>query len=189
MKIFPLLLLCLFVVGCTDRSNQARLAAIEEKNKRLMDESILLRQDMAQLKADMRKDEEAVLFLLTKINEPDGTKPASISGTTKGFELAKTEYGSFLVSLINVEPYLDGFKVTLSIGNPLDADVTDGTISIKFGTSATDSLSTVSQAIDQPIAGGRWTDVVVAIAPARAEQLGYMGVSLDPTGMLLHQVQ
>jgi len=189
VRISLLLVLCLFVAGCTDKANRARLAALEERNKRLVDEGILLRQDMGQLKSDMKKDEEAVLFLLARITEADGAKPASLSGTTKGFELAKTEYGSFLVSLAGVEPYLDGFRVTLSIGNPLDADITDGTISIKFGTSPTDTLRTVSQNIDEPIAGGHWTNTVVIIAPAKAEQLDYMGVSLNPTGMLLHAVQ
>jgi hypothetical protein len=189
MKAFFLLALSLLVSGCTDRSDRARMAAIEEKNKRLEDGSILLRQDISQLKSDVKKDEEAVLFLLGKINETDGIKPASLSGTTKGFELARTDYGSFLVSLVDVQPYLDGYKVTLSIGNPLDADVTDGTISVKFGPSEADSLNTVSQAIEEPLAGGHWTNVSVTIAPARAEQLGYMGVSLDPTGMELHHGQ
>jgi hypothetical protein len=189
MKIIPLLALCLFAVGCTDNSNRAKLASIEDENKRLMDEVVMLRQDVGQLKADVKKDEEGVLFLLTKVDTTDGTQPASLSGSTKGFELAKTEYGSFLVSLVDVQPYLDGFKVTLSIGNPLYADITDGTISVKYGTSSTDSLSTVSQPIDQPIAGGHWTDVVITVAPAKVEQLDYIGVSLDPTGMLLHDVQ
>jgi hypothetical protein len=189
MKNFFLLVLCLLIVGCTDRSNQARLAALEERNKRLIDDGILLRQDLAQLRADMKKDEEAVLFLVTKITEADGTKAAPLSGTTNGFELAKTEYGSFLVTVVGVEPYLNGYRVTLSIGNPLDADVTDGTISVKFGTSPTDSLSTVSQDIDQPITGGHWTDEVIMIAPATAGQLGYLGVTLNPTGMLLHPIQ
>jgi hypothetical protein len=189
VKNFILLSLCLFLVGCTDKSSRARLAALEERNKRLVDEGILLRQDMQQLKADVKKDEEAVLFLLARITDTNGATPASLSGTTKGFELAKTEYGSFLVSLVGVEPYLDGYRVTLSIGNPLDADVTDGTISIKFGTSPANALSTVSQAIDEPIAGGHWTNVVIVVAPAKAEQLEYMGVSLNPTGMLLRSIQ
>jgi hypothetical protein len=189
MRSFLLTVLCLFAVGCSDKSNQARFAAIEEKDKRLEDESILMRQDLGRLKADVKKDEDAVLFLLAKINEANGTKAASLSGTTQGFELARTDYGSFLVSVGNIEPYMDGYKVTLSIGNPLDADITDGTISIKFGTSPTDTLGTVSQAINQPIVGGHWTDEVIMIAPAKAEQLDYMGVSLDPTGLVLHQTQ
>ncbi|HWZ95029.1 MAG TPA: hypothetical protein VNW30_07530 [Opitutaceae bacterium] len=189
MKNFVLLVLCLLVTGCTDKANQARIATLEERNKRLVDEGILMRQDMGQLKADVKKDEEAVLFLLAKITEIDGGKPASLSATTKGFELAKTEYGSFLISLVNVEPYLDGFRVTLSIGNPLDADISDGTISINYGTSSTDAHNSVSQTIEQPIAGGHWTEVVIMVAPAKAEQLNYLGISLNPTGMLLHPVQ
>ncbi|MGA3007597.1 MAG: hypothetical protein ABSE59_06870 [Opitutaceae bacterium] len=189
MRIFHLFVLSLLVVGCTDRSNQAKVAAVQEENKRLEAETITLRQDVAQLKADMKKDEEAVLFLLARMNEADNPKPAHLSGTERGFELARTEYGSFLVSIADVEPYLDGYSVTLSIGNPLDADITAGTISIKYGTSSTATLNTVTQAIDQPLIGGRWTDVVIVVAPAKVEELGYLGVSLDPSGLFLHHAQ
>ena len=190
MKILPLIALCLFVAGCSDKTDQTKqFAAIQEENKRLEAETIVLRQDVGQLKTDMKKDEEAVLFLLSKINEADSPKPALLSGTERGFELAKTEYGSFLVSIADVEPYLDGFSVTLSIGNPLDADITSGTISIKYGTSSSGTLGTVSQDIEQPLIGGRWTDVVIVVAPAKPEQLGYLGVSLDPSGLFLHHAQ
>jgi len=67
--------------------------------------------------------EQQVRQLQSRIDrlEPD-EQTANISTEENLYGLARTKYGTFTISAKVVTPYLDGFRVTLSIGNLTSAD-------------------------------------------------------------------
>ena len=54
-------------------------------------------------------------------------------GRPTAYRRLDSDTGSFLVSLDSVSPYLDGQKVTLSIGNPSSATYSGFTLKVRWG--------------------------------------------------------
>jgi outer membrane murein-binding lipoprotein Lpp len=217
MRTLPLVILTLILTACGNRQARETKAKVDELSTRVSAlgvENAALRHDLEQLRAREEYLATSDTYLLQRINALDGA-PAVVSGTDKDFEVARTDYGSFPVSVTDIQPHQNGYRVTLSIGNPLTANVIAGSISIKYGPlppteeKASDpkdpnadkkaeldflqaqikwkqDLQTVSQNITQPIVGGMWTSVDVIIAPVKADDLSYMEVFLAPTQITLH---
>jgi hypothetical protein len=183
------IVLCFLLAGCSNHDKDARLAALEAQDRRLETETRAQRHELDRVKADIEKVKESDMngfrFLLEGIDDAGNSKPAVLSVTDRNFSVARSSFGSFPLRVTNAVPYMDGYKITLSVGNPLAADITAGKILIEFGESPTGALSSVSQDIEQPILGGGWTDVDIIIAPVTASQLAYLEVSLEPTQIAL----
>ena len=115
-----------------------------------------------------------------------------------GFQRVDANIGTFLVVLDNVQPYLDGQKITLLIGNPnyvifngLTLNVSWGPREPEWGKIANDAdeLGKASKAyaegqhnkeikLTDTLRPATWNKVRITIAPAKAEQFGQLGISI-----------
>jgi hypothetical protein len=58
---------------------------------------------------------------------------AYVDSSTKEFSVGRNEFGPYTASVTKLEPFLDGYKLTLRIGNLSDATFTGPSIKIGWG--------------------------------------------------------
>ena len=97
-----------------------------------------------------------------------------ISTTDQGVKSVDTPLGSLLVGVSKVEPVLDGYRMTLRIGNPHSAVVNTSTLTVVWG-----GEHLKEQQIVDSLPAGKWADVVIVLTPATAEQVKGVGISID----------
>jgi hypothetical protein len=124
-------------------------------------------------------------------------KSVIIDASTPGYTTIETGTGRFLIACDNVQPYLDGQKLTLRIGNPSLLTVSGFKLTATWGTHSprypANNPSTEEFAawieeykrwerslrvkeIDSPtdLKPGVWSNVDVVITPAKPEELAYL---------------
>jgi hypothetical protein len=104
---------------------------------------------------------------------------------------------SFLVSVNKVEKTADGFKVVLSFGNTSTATFKDVDLSLEWGTKPPDgtdetrsdawsrSLRTTDLHVTKKLYPGQWNKVEIILAPAKADELGYLRLSMQTNTVTL----
>ena len=107
LKILVGIISCFLAISCTDESK-----VLKEKIKSL-------ESDIALLKFQMSLYEE---------------EDASISTEEITYSTAKNNFGSFPVVARKVEPYLDGYKVRIEVGNMTTASFNGAKVTVKWGT-------------------------------------------------------
>jgi hypothetical protein len=120
-----------------------------------------------------------------------GNNCASITPDTTVCQSIDFGYGTFYVSTSRVEPYLDGYKVTLQIGNPYQMTVESVVCRVHWApsipTNLTDeivlaynqSVKRKEFSILKPLAAGRWNVLEFTIAPATADELRNCGICFE----------
>jgi hypothetical protein len=95
----------------------------------------------------------------------------------KKYAPVKSPAGPVLVVLENMEPYLDGFKITFRLGNPTSASLSGVKGKISWGAAfdvnkPTENIEPLSKQFDDPtvFAPGTWTNLTISIGPATAAQ-------------------
>ena len=112
--------------------------------------------------------------------------------------------GTFLVSLEDVTPYLEGFKVRLNIGNPSVATYVGFTLNVKGGRN--DNALNNREIDDKwqaaydewkasqwekkfsfpgSLEPARWNVVEFVISPAKAQDIGYLEVGMETSAVSL----
>jgi hypothetical protein len=167
------------------------LSGCEQNNK---DEQIIqLRNQIAELKtqldgielsqAQFRGFTRAQLDLL-------GHNFAEFSPSSKGYQKINTSVGNFLISLDNIEKYINGYKISFSIGNINAVTYFSSVVVIQFGqpydglvdyTAWSKSLRTVQVTINKALIPEVWNKVTVILSPVKEEEINYMNVSLYPS--------
>ena len=111
----------------------------------------------------------------------------NLEPTSKGYSRIDTDNGFFLVSLKDITPYLNGYKVTLNIGNPLFATFHGMTFKVSWGHPKDSiqsyegwraSLQTKEIPSVDEIKPGSWNAVELLLVPAAPEQLGYISLAI-----------
>lgn len=105
-KILPIFIFCLFTISCTDESK-----TINEKIKNLEN-------DVDLLKLQMSIKEEGYAYVSTE---------------EIAYSTAKNNFGSFPIVAKKVEPYLDGYKIHLEVGNMTTASFNGAKVTVKWG--------------------------------------------------------
>jgi len=83
-----------------------------------------------QRKINSLESDMAVLrFQMSFLEDGD----ASVSTEENAYSTAKTTFGSFPVIADKVEPYLDGYKVHLQVGNMTTASFNGAKVTVKWG--------------------------------------------------------
>ena len=138
----------------------------------------------------------------------------SLSGATttldpsgNGFGRLNTDTGRFLIACENVQPYLDGDKVTVKIGNPNAADYHGFTLKVKWGQKEPEFPDSTSEPDDTwqkahtkrkaddarwqaelqrkeiPFADllktGTWHTVEMVLSPVKSGGLGYIEIGME----------
>ena len=120
------------------------------------------------------------------------SREAILDPASKNYSRVDSQIGFFLVSCQNVQPFLDGYKVTLHVGNPQNTDYSGFVIKAKWGQKYKGEwsdqpavtnwlLSSKSQefSFTNTLFGGRWNQAEITLRETSAEQLGMLQVSID----------
>jgi hypothetical protein len=115
---------------------------------------------------------------------------ALLSTENEGYAIAGTKFGPFVITKRGMSQYQDGYKVKLGIGNLTMASYKGAKLHITWGVlSGHDRKWTNEQNKDFTIAdelsSGSYTNVEIAITPARAEEIKTIQVGLDLTQIYL----
>jgi hypothetical protein len=147
--------------------------------------------DALQKKVDYFGSRESVLSM-----RMDGKKDREDSVTLdlahSAYQRLDTNNGFLLVSAEPAVPYLNGYKIPLKIGNPLSVSYSGLTAKIKWAKYydsnqfTPDSYAEWQKSIQQKessfpdvLEKGAWKKVELIVAPATAEQLGYLKLSIN----------
>lgn len=182
MKVLLLLLVVTLACGCSpppDYSNRVALAELQNAVKVQQGEIVKL--------------QNSIVFLLQneKNKITDKSEVLTIDPTSNGFQIQATRFGPVLIKPVSASPYLDGYKIILSIGNLTSATFARSSAEVAWLDSslnfkpdlATNSAKLPNQKtiqINTPISAGSWTPVEIIIAPATAEAVHQLGFSITP---------
>lgn len=130
-----LLTACDPVDDLVDKAVKARIGSQEGRQdariKILEEELVNIRNELSE-KYDQRIAtlEFGQTYLASRVDEV-GYSPAFVSEGSYG--LARTSFGAIVISVDHVQPYLDGFKATIDIGNPTTATFDGAEVEIGWG--------------------------------------------------------
>jgi hypothetical protein len=125
-------------------------------------------------------------------SQVSGLEPGStfLSTENEGYAIARTQFGPFIISRRGVSPYQDGFRIKLAIGNLTNASFKGAKLRVTFGSfSVRDKKFTDEQSklfnISDELSVGAFTNVDIALSPAKAEEIKTIEVGLELSQMYL----
>lgn len=210
MKLFLLATLLVLVgLGCRQEDRispvelkrwsgdmERRIAATEftsSSNLLAFTETLLLAQQ-SQIQALSNR----VTWLMKHSNtrDDDALDWVSIDVTKPNYQICRTKIGPILISVKDTAAYLDGYRVTLEIGNPTAADLPSAKLHIRTSASAfsieelqkyNDSVELRVEDITATLKAGYWTTVTFTLSPATAERLRNLFLALEPQAVYLRK--
>jgi len=169
----------LMISGCTD----SRTSELEQK--------------MSDMGTRLNEMQSTVDYQRTKMArfqvEKDRYSKVYLDTSSKGFQRLDTNCGTFWVMLDDIEPYPDGYKLVLSIGNPYYAIFSgmktltrwgpafDGNVSEKDVSAYEAWEKTLKEkegTVTHALRPGTWNKMTVILAPAKQEDLAYVEFSM-----------
>jgi Protein of unknown function (DUF3251) len=125
--------------------------------------------------------EQQLSLLQSRIASLEQGEQAAIIGTEENlYALAKTRHGTFVISAKDVTPYLDGFKVSLHIGNLTSANFKGAEISVAWG-----SAHKKQYKVTNDFAPGSFTQVELALTPATSEDVKRLVIGISVNDLVL----
>ena len=209
MKYIALTLSTLLLAGCSgDQDARSRLSRLETQVSLLETRLATSEAQTHRLSRDLWKVQ---LDTWSKI---ESESAAVVSPSSKGYAIARNEYGTFPVIIEDAQPYLDGHKIKLRIGNLISAAMTGVKLELVYGgrdpeyptrdatmseADTTKAFAQYTATVDQnkksrrtlivdagkDIAPASWTIVEAIISPSKAEDLGRIEVKVKVEGMKL----
>lgn len=110
---------------------------------------------------------------------PEDETWTELNTTQKSYLPIKTRVGILFVALDNITPYLDGYRLTIRIGNPSSATLNGFQLSAQWGT----NRQTFSHA--DKLSAGRWSKIEFIISPATVEATKKISVMVRPDKITL----
>jgi hypothetical protein len=162
---------------------EAQLAAVQKQ-------VVALKEELATLHQEVNRLNLTVFQMQLRL---DSTLRVELDPTIPHqFQRLDTSNGSFLVSLESIEPYLDGYRVVLNLGNPSAASYSGYTLKVRWGPAynwsqyTADSYEKWQKAVREKeipftdsLRGGTWNRAVFIASPTAKDELGFVQVSLE----------
>ena len=172
MRIFALL--CVLLAGCSKPAAEitelkARLARAEQGLAGLTDNFETNHSKLRRRVVDLEFDKIAPPAVIL-----DATAQAR-------YQPIETGVGKLLVILRSAEPYLDGYKLIISFGNPYACELKGLEVTASVGTNKMQKFSFPSA-----FKSGWWTDVELILSPARSEDLKHIELWADTDTVSLY---
>jgi hypothetical protein len=175
------------------KNDQAEKELVDVKNKLTGVEQEI--SGMKEVNSGMQEqliDIEGRVFTLELSKDTYKTIPIDLS--SKGYLRLDTTSGFFMISVRDVKPFLNGFKVRLSIGNPTTVTYLGFVLNAKWGRSfdfkemKTDrsaysnwqkSLQQKEIKFTDQLKPATWNNVDLIIIPAKQDELGHFELSME----------
>jgi hypothetical protein len=106
-------------------------------------------------------------------------KYASLDCNTGKYDEFQFDSGSlvFFAACSKIEPYLEGHKITVSIGNPYTFTFSNVKGLLNYGKDWADSLQKkVDVSMTETLRGGAWNTIVITVNPSKPEEMRYLGL-------------
>jgi hypothetical protein len=166
----PLLLAASLLTGCNQSPRQASAPA----SPALADPAVLGR--VAHL-------EEEVARLQT-LSEQTNDEPAIVSFEENTYGVARNKFGAFPVVGQSVEPFLDGFKIRVGVGNLTGATFHGAKLRISSHGGLPPGFKRIGAAektidVQETFRPGRYTTVEAVLSPAKATAMKSIEVSVE----------
>lgn len=143
-----------------------------------------LEQELAIAKKKLDADANSIFFLFSQSELRN--QPVSLDLASQGFQRVNSGAGFFLVSVRGAQPYLDGYKVVLGIGNPTCAIYEGIKISASWGPRGrldNPGFFSKGRKLDVGFAGrlepGRWNDIEFVLPSTQPHELGEFRVAIE----------
>lgn len=122
----------------------------------------------------------------------------SFSPDSDTFSRLDTNLGPLYVSLKNIKPYADGFKMTVNLGNPHNAAFKDPLMKVSWSPRVDFKVSgsyaesekrkrTKEFKLQKVISPGSWNSTEITIAPATSEEVGRIEIEAEVETVSLRQ--
>lgn len=98
--------------------------------------------------------------------------------------LPGTGYTVFAAACERIEPYMEGYRVMISLGNPHSAKITNVKGNLIYGESI-GSLKKAEWSIGDDLAAGSWKRFTVTVNPAQAKDMRLIFLDFEATTMTL----
>ena len=137
-------------------------------------------QDLSARVAELEKTVEDLRQFIITVRTRQGVRYATLDCNSGQYSEVQTSSGSliFFVSCAKIEPYLEGHKVTLNIGNLYAADFRNASLRLSHGTDFNDRREAQVKFSDR-LPAGQWTPVVITVNPSKSEQFRHVAVEID----------
>ena len=174
-----IMVVALMISGCADSKTselEQKLSGVETRINEMQSTVDYQRTKMARYQVE--KDRYSKVYLDT---------------SSKGFQRLDTNCGTFWIMLDDIEPYPNGYKLVLSIGNPYYAVFSGMKTRARWG-SAFDAkasekdvsayeawektLKEKEETVTHELRPGTWNKMTVILAPAKPEDLAYVEFSM-----------
>jgi Protein of unknown function (DUF3251) len=119
-------------------------------------------------------------------------REALLDPASKSYSRVDSQVGFFLMSCQNVQPFLDGYKVTLHVGNPQNTDYSGFKLKTRWGSKYKGdwsdqpavanwlhSLKTQEFTFTSTLLRGRWNEAEITLGETSLDQMGALQVSID----------
>lgn len=113
----------------------------------------------------------------------------------KGFQRLDAGFVTLLVTTDSIDPYLDGFKIKLKVGNPTSGDLSAAqlvctTYKPSASTNATppwENWRSITNSVSAKLFAGTWTPIEFILAPATINELRNASVTLEVNEVFLRE--
>ena len=135
----------------------------------------------------------AVQYFWLSLNQSDNSEIVLNANEQSGFVRINSTSGFFLISVKDVQPYLDGYKLMLNVGNPLSATYKNLKLNVAWGKKFdpnnlnqtnsyqtwTNQLQHKELSMPEDLLPGSWNKIALILSPAKADELSYISLKMD----------
>ncbi len=139
---------------------------------------------------DVRND-----FTYFKITNSKSSS-ATFDPSSQGYQRIETDNGSFLLSLSDLQPYADGYKAFINIGNPNAASFGHVELDVAWGAPMADGesaetfnrrLKTRVVTVPSKVEPAAWNKTAIVLSPAEKADLGFIRVGVRSKSVYLRR--
>jgi len=196
-----LLIGLLFLIGCDETANQpATLRRLDALQAQVQSANATVTNLTGYIQELDKRTAKLEMDISNIQSHAAGSYTAIDLSSTSGFIPISGSCGAFLVSVKNVEPYLEGYRITFKLGNPHFATFSNLRIRAVWGKQFDQALAnsdpkyveTYNAALKRKdfnqadeLKPGAWNEIIIVLSPAKQSELGYFAVSLDAENVSL----
>ncbi len=172
------------------QTTQSQIGKLQKEIEDLRKETSALQKSVGDLNARLFKAE---------INQ-NANQSAFLDLTSHSYQRIDTSTGSFLVSVRDATPYLDGYRVVLDIGNPSFATYTRFKLKVKWNRSYdwakysdvsyqawNGALHEKEASFTDALKPGTWNKVELLLPTTKGDELGYFLLSMETDMISLYK--
>ncbi len=177
--------LAVLVAGCSqgEAEGPQHSAAIESRLNNLEEQ-------VAQLRSDWEEDSAGTVDLIYEHHKHEVDSSLHVNCDDSNFSWLQSDSLLFPVSCSRAEPYLDGYKLRLYIGNPYSATFTDVKLDVTWGAMGFLEMSLLGEeapkvksrsktvSFSESLRPGTWNELPLVLSPANADEASRVTISL-----------